>query len=145
MLTRSLTLLLAACLVVFRAHSAERTIYRCALGGVTTFSDRPCGESVEVHSLEISATPIPAVPKSGVTASRSELPRAAAQPVRTLPAGRANSANRKDSSVRECVRLDAELRGLRARMRAGYSAAEGERLRERQRTANARRRERQCR
>jgi hypothetical protein len=145
MLTRSLALLLAACLVVFRAHSADRTIYRCVLAGVTTFSDRPCGESIEVHSLESSATSTPAVPRSGATASVSELPQAVAKPVRAPAAGQANSANHKDSRARECVRLDVELRRLRARMRAGYRAAEGERLRERQRTANARRRELTCR
>lgn len=145
MLTRSLALLLTAYLVVFRADSADRTIYRCVLAGVTTFSDRPCGESIEVHSLESSATPAAAVPKSGASASMSELPQAAAKPVRAPPAGRANSANHKDSRARECVRLDTELRRLRARMRAGYRAAEGERLRERQRAANARRRELPCR
>jgi hypothetical protein len=145
MLTRSLALLLAACLMVFRAHSADRTIYRCVLAGVTTFSDRPCGESIEIHSLESSTTVTPAVPKSGATASVSELTQDAAKPVRAAPAARANSPNHKDSRARECVRLDAELRRLRARMRAGYRAAEGDRLRERQRTANARRRELQCR
>jgi len=145
MRTRSLALLFAACLVVFRTQSADRTVYRCVLVGVTTFSDRPCGESIEVHSPDSSDAPIPAVRRPSVTASVSELPQSAAKPVRAPPARRGNSANHKDSRARECVRLDAELRRLRARMRVGYSAAEGERLRERQRTSSARRRELQCR
>ena len=145
MRTGSLALLLATCLVVFRAHCADRTIYRCVLAGVTMFSDRPCGESIEVHSLEISDGAIPMDPHAGAAAKMSELPQAAAKPVRASPARRVNSANHKDSRARQCVRLDAELRRLRASMRAGYSAAEGERLRERQRTASARRRELQCR
>jgi hypothetical protein len=163
MLRRSLALLLLVSPVFLLAQSADRPIYRCVMAGVITFSDRPCGDAIEVHSLDVPDLPTPAAP--GSTSSRSTSPRSAravtgqpqgaAAPVRARRPTAANSSNRKDSRagdsrvrdsrVRECLRLGAELRRLTARMRAGYGAAEGERLRERQRTAKERRRDLACR
>ena len=138
-----LALLLAASLAAFPAHAADRTIYRCVLAGISTFSDRPCGDSIEAHSLDVPDVPA-AVNSEVRTASVPEPSRVTPKRARA-PSRDANLPNQKDSRAKDCVRLDVELRRLSARMRAGYSAAEGERLRERQRMARERRRDLQCR
>jgi hypothetical protein len=141
MLARSLALL-AVFLVSCRALAADRTVYSCEFAGVTTYSDRPCGESITVYSLDSTAVPAPKEFKPRVATSPVEPPQRAARPARAPRA--ASSSKRQDPQARECLRWDAELRRLRSHMRAGYGVAEGERLRERQRMVKERRRERHC-
>jgi hypothetical protein len=137
MLIRSLALLFTACLASLAADSADRTIYRCVIAGVTTFSDRPCGDSIEIHSLDIPTAgrvsgdpPPPAV----IESVHARVRKAHSKPV-----------DRKDSQAVACIRLGTELRQLAARMRAGYSIAVGERLRDQQRAVRARRQDLHCR
>jgi len=144
---------LATSLLAAGADAADRTIYRCIVNGVATFSDRPCGAAIEVYSLESAAGESTAVHQPTVAASGPDRvatlqERASAQPVRARQAPRANPAKRAvapvQSQAAQCVRLDTQLRQLSARMRAGYTVAEGERLRELQRTQRARRRSLHC-
>jgi hypothetical protein len=128
-------LLLTACLVSLAADSADRTIYRCVTAGVTTFSDRPCGDSIEIHTLD--------VPTAGDGAVK---PPVRSEPVRSQARhAKAKPPDHKDSRAVECKRLDAQLRRVAARMRAGYTVAVGERLREQQRAARSRRQDLRCR
>src|SRR5262245_4773342 len=53
MLARWFVLSLGALLLTADAAAVERAIYRCTLAGVTTFSDRPCGDAIVVHSLDV--------------------------------------------------------------------------------------------
>jgi hypothetical protein len=133
MITRTLVLLSAFAML---GAAAERTIYRCSVGGVTTFSDRPCGDSTQVHSLDVAAASPAVVPERQKVATNS---------VRKPAATRIAGAGARDGRRDECVRLDSQLRRLSARMRAGYTAAVGERLREQQRELRARHRELRCR
>ena len=130
--------LIAMVLLAGHAHAAERSIYRCVDAGVTTFTDRPCGVSTQVYSYEVS---VPVVEEPSAVVK----PAAAAK----TPPSRKPRGERAEpgTSAREanCERIQGQLQQLRARMRAGYGAAEGERLREQQRTARARARQLRCR
>jgi hypothetical protein len=141
MLTRLSILLFTVCLVSGAADSADRTIYRCVLAGVTTFSDRPCGDSIEVHSLEV---PTAAVGAMGPPPVLNGPARRQARSTKAKPSDHP-PVDHRDRQVTECKRLDAQLRQVAARMRAGYKARVGERLRAQQRVARARRRELRCR
>jgi hypothetical protein len=111
------------------AAAADRvatSIYKCELGGVTTFSDRPCGLDAKVH------TPDPA------TLNTYEAPPTAA-PARQESAS--NRSARKSAPAREdrseakradlCARNAQTLKEIRSKMRSGYTAKEGEKLRAR--------------
>jgi hypothetical protein len=118
---------------------SSATIYRCDVGGVATFSDRPCGEQSSAYEprsvINTYTAPLPSAhaptdspkrPRPNVSAQRSSIA--------------ADQAKRKE----ECQRIQASLRDIRARMRAGYSAKEGERLRGRQEKLEDRRRSQRC-
>ena len=142
MIARWFAVSLAALLLTADAEAAERTIYRCSIGGVTTFSDRPCGGSMVVHSLDSAVGREAAVGGASAGNPRHTVPARELQATRGKAVKR--SSNGKDAHALECARLDALLGRLRARMRAGYSGTEGERLRELYRTQRGRRRELSC-
>jgi len=114
-------------------------VYRCTVGGVTTYSDRPCGPESAPYQADTSRVstyePPPASP--AVTA---------APPTRTSPARR--PASGRDDQVRHaaaCERLHKALKDIAARMRSGYSAKQGEQLRERKAKLEQQRRAGKCR
>jgi hypothetical protein len=120
-----LLLMLLASASAPAGEGAARSIFRCSVGDTTVFSDRPCGADAEVHEMESSVntyTPSEIEPRSSRPAAKR--PRADAQAERRA----ADQAKRAQT----CQRIEQSLRDIRSRMRAGYTASEGERLRERQ-------------
>jgi len=125
------------------AEPADRVIYRCVEAGVATFSDRPCGSSAEVYSYEVrsydvsnpaaTGATVPSKPATNSKAASRQRPR------------KTRAENRNSTGEADCKRIQARLKQLSARMRAGYGVAEGERLRDQQRAARARSRELRCR
>lgn len=97
---------------------AQSTIYRCEIDGVPTFSDHQCAPG----SQAVQATPINTAEAVALKTPRAtpklEPPRA--EPVK----------NTKHAEI--CAKLALSLKETRSRMRAGYSAKEGEKLRARQ-------------
>lgn len=116
-----------------------RTLYRCTVAGVTTFSDRPC-----------AADAVPYLPDTTRISTYDPPPTsraaASAQPQRTAPARRRASGG--EDQVRHaaaCERLRNGLRDIAARMRAGYNVKQGEQLRERKTRLEQQRRAQKCR
>jgi hypothetical protein len=142
---RFVPLLIWVCLIhpayVFGAESARAraTIYRCEVEGVATFSDRPCGERSSAYEPEAAllstytAPPTPVATHSGKPSRPKSI------------AGPSSIAAEQAKRTEECQRIQASLRDIRSRMRAGYSAKEGERLRARQERLEDRRRSQRCR
>lgn len=110
----------------------EQLIYKCADGGPVVFADRPCGPEAETRRMspaDINTYEAPSVPPRRPIGRRHSR-------VLASSAGRA-SADPIENTI--CERITAELERLQSRMRAGYRAREGERLRERQRRLKERR------
>jgi Domain of unknown function (DUF4124) len=124
---------------------AAHAIYRCKAAGQITFSDRPCSADAEVHE----------VAGERADPARAEQPTVAAtRPART--AGTAKDTPRRRRSAKPsadaarakqvaCDGIESRLREVRSKMRSGYGAQEGERLRERQKALQERRRAMRCR
>ena len=124
--------------------TAAHAIYRCKAADQITFSDRPCSADAQVYE----------VASGRVDPAQSEPPApAAAQPARSAGASkdtpRRRSAKPSADAARAkqvaCDGIESRLRDLRSKMRSGYGAREGERLKERHRALQERRRAMQCR
>jgi hypothetical protein len=119
---------------------AQTTIYRCTDEGGTVYSDRPCDQNTDPHEIDDSRvtvyTPAPMGPSTATTSS--------AKPTQ---AKRAKAGRIPDPAKHEatCAKLEQGLRDVRTKMRTGYGAKEGERLKERQRQLDNRRRAEKCR
>ena len=113
-----------------RAHP----IYRCATVHGMTFSDRPCGPGSELYEPDLSAVSVVEVVTPPATSSPATSPR---------PVGAAASAQ-GPSKAQTCERLEQSLRQIASKMRAGYRAKEGERLKERKRGLQEKRRSQRC-
>jgi hypothetical protein len=114
-------------------------IYRCTVGGVTTFSDRPCAPEAVPYQPDTSRISTYDPPP----ASRTPPP---AQPPRSSPSRRRASGNADQvRHAAACERLRNSLREVAARMRAGYSVKQGEQLRERKAKLEQQRRAQKCR
>ncbi|MBL8267433.1 DUF4124 domain-containing protein [Steroidobacter sp.] len=121
---------------------AQPAIYRCAGASGTVYSDRPCGADADQHQTDTS---------------RVTVYTPAPTPERTLPAATANkAASKRPKSGRgagtdpakhglKCAKLDQALREVRTKMRTGYGAKEGERLKARQQRLGEQRRTEKCR
>ncbi|MDY6946089.1 MAG: hypothetical protein SXG53_10245 [Pseudomonadota bacterium] len=126
-------------LMVARSSQAHPPIYRCESAGGVVFTDRPCGSGASPHEVDDSRvtvyTPAPLV-------ERAPAPTASKQ----AKAKRAGPGRAADPAVHQakCARLEQGLRDLRAKMRGGYGAREGERLKARQRQLNEQRRTQKC-
>jgi hypothetical protein len=114
-------------------------VYRCTVGGVTTYSDRPCAPDAAPYQPDTSRVstydPPPVSPKA-----------TPAPPARTAPARKHGS--RGDDQVRHaaaCERLQNSLREVAARMRSGYNVKQGEQLRARKAKLEQQRRAEKCR
>ena len=116
--------------------AAEATIYRCPDQTGTVYSDRPCAENAAPHQIDDSRVTVYKPPPMSSTTS--------AKPTK---AKRAKAGRLPDPAKHEaaCARLEQGLRDVRTKMRTGYSAKEGERLKERQRQLDNRRRTEKCR
>ena len=138
-----LVLLLAAPLILVNAPPsvAEPTIFRCEVNGAFIYADRPCGANPEQYVPDAERVSVyqpvePATPSRAVRSARPTRP-AASRSRETIAAAQA----RQEA---ECERVLGGLRDLRARMRSGYRAAEGERLKARLARLETRRRSLHC-
>ena len=114
-------------------------VYRCTVGGVTTYSDRPCSPEAAPYQPDTSRVSTYDPPP----VSQSTTP---APPARTSSARQRGSG--RDDQVRHaaaCERLHNGLREVAVRMRSGYTAKQGERLRERKAKLEQQRRAEKCR
>ena len=114
-------------------------VYRCTVGGVTTFSDRPCAPEAVPYQPDTSRISTYDPPPA------SRTPPPVLQP-RNSPSRR--QASDRADQVRHaaaCERLRNSLRDVAARMRAGYSVKQGEQLRERKTQLEQQRRAQKCR
>ena len=129
---RTVWLVLTLCLAM-PAQAADAPIYRCETPAGTTFSDRPCGPASERYSPDL--------------ANVSVMTTVPAQPVAvkpTTPAVRKASAAPRDTKAESCARIEQSLRKIASTQRAGYTAKQGERLKERKRELDERRRDLRC-
>ena len=113
-----------------------RAIYRCEVNGVPVFSDRPCAPAaveVELDPTAMNSYEPPPASAARPTKKSREVSRRAEDPVATLQ-------KRKET----CERLGQRLRDIRSKMRAGYKASEGEKLKERQRRLSSQFRSARC-
>jgi hypothetical protein len=126
-------MLVVGSLLLTDPAGAQTTIYRCAGEGGTVYSDRPCGQNAAPHRIDNSRvtvyTPPPAVKRPVTSASAKPARPGAAKKARLPDPARHRLA---------CARLEQSLRDVRTRMRTGYGAQEGERLKARQRLLDRR-------
>ena len=105
-----------------------QTIYRCRIAGVSTFSDHPCGDTIEQYDAGIGrlsildSPPVPA--RTGERVAKRAPPSAGT-------ATKASEGATQAAKTAACQRSQQSLRKIRAQMRTGYSAKQGERLRTR--------------
>jgi Domain of unknown function (DUF4124) len=123
------------------AASSASAIYRCEAEGVITFSDRPCDTSARQY--EPDASRISTYDAPDVQASAAH--RKQKKPRKPQGPARGSGVNSRAKRAAACDKIRNALKDIRARMRAGYSAREGERLREREQTLRARSRTDKCR
>lgn len=132
------SIVLAWAVAVASAAYADDPIFRCKVDGVTTFSDRPCGNESTSYSPateRVSTYEAPPVSKDAVRAVKKPKKRVA----------RSSIAEDQRKHAEECRRIEASLREIRSKQRAGYSAKEGERLKARVQILNERRKAKRCR
>jgi Domain of unknown function (DUF4124) len=100
-------------------------IYRCHLNGVLTFSDRPCDTASETHEIDTDRINTSAAPAEAKASEKS---------ASTAKRRKSGSTKAPDpaKAAAACNRLNQSLRDTRSKMRSGYKASEGERLKERQ-------------
>lgn len=118
------------------ADTASPTrVYRCVHDGTQVFSDQPCGKDAQQHTVTVTNRMDEyAVRDSSRKASPAERQRV----------GRDDRDDRDDANEQRCIKIGASKHDLDQRMRAGYNAAQGERLRERLRKLNDEYFERRC-
>jgi hypothetical protein len=116
---------------------AASAIYKCEQHGTMTFSDRPCGSDAQLHRLDSTVMNTYAAPPS--TSSHKRSP---AKVVRRTPARKDESEEKRQES---CAKAARSLKEVGSKMRSGYSAKEGERLRERQAKLRDQQRQARCR
>jgi hypothetical protein len=112
------------------------TIYRCKTDTGLTFADRPCGTDSQPYEVDLGAVSVvETVAPKATPAFRAPVPQSRDRP-RESPAPAPNTA--------ACRHMDESLRKILATMRSGYSASQGEKLRQRKRDLEARRRQLKC-
>lgn len=99
-------------------------VYSCERAGQRVFSDVPCGPGLERQEVDVGAMNSyapPAIDRRPVVVHPSPRPE---EPY-------AVRAPESSGESQACLALENAIEHLNARMRAGYSSAEGERLRRR--------------
>ena len=130
--------LLFGSLLLAHALEAQPTIYRCTGEAGTVYSDRPCAAHAETHEIDDSRvtvyTPEAADERSPAAPGKPNKPK------------RSKAIRLPDPAKHQisCAKLEQSLRDVRTKMRTGYSAKEGERLKARQRQLEQRRRLEKC-
>ncbi len=112
---------------------ASRTIFKCRSLEGLIFSDHPCGPSSEPYRPDLKSVSVVEAVVAPVTT------------VTPHPVPAARQASRAVASRAQiCARLDQSLHKIVATMRSGYGVKQGERLKERKRELEARRRAEKC-
>ncbi|HKE95823.1 MAG TPA: hypothetical protein VKB34_16015 [Povalibacter sp.] len=130
---------LAVTLLASQARAAEsptHTIYRCETAQGITFADRPCGPNSQPYAPDLRGVSVIAT-----------TPPATVSITRDPPAARATrqgSSSAATTKADVCLRLAQSLHKIASTMRAGYSAKQGERLRERKQELEDKRRQQRC-
>lgn len=122
------------------APSRPATIYRCRLDNVTTFSDQPCGGSVQTYDAGLSRLSI--LDSPGTPARKAERANQPAPPENKAKHSAKEGSQAKQAAA--CQRAEQSLHRIREQMRAGYSVKQGEQLKARKRDLEMRRREAGC-
>src|SRR4030095_10777688 len=99
-------------------------VYRCTVGGVTTYSDRPCSPDAVAYQPDTSRVSTYDPPPASQTT-------APAQPAHTSARRRVSGRDDQVRHAAACERLQSSLREIAAHMRSGYKAKQGEQLRAR--------------
>lgn len=130
-------------LTTAHAFAEQVAIYRCAGDGGVVYTDRPCAGGADPHEIDDSRVSVytPA-PGAGRAAAATPSNPSKAKPAKPSKPGRAADPDRHRA---KCAKLDQGLRDVRTKMRSGYGAKEGERLKTRQRQLNEQRRTQKCR
>ena len=119
-----LAIVLCICAAPALANGSP-AIYRCEIDGVMTFSDRPCAPDAVRHQIDderVSIYEPPAPSKTASTASARPKPRKVRETV----------GPDIEKQKQTCERLAQRLKDIHSKYRAGYSASEGERLKDRE-------------
>jgi hypothetical protein len=124
------------------AASSNSTIYRCEAGATTTFSDRPCDESARLYTPDSSRISTYEAPPAAPVVDRG---RKQSKPRKARVSARSGGVDSAAKRAAACDKVQNALKDIRARMRAGYSAKQGERLREQEQTLKLRWRADKCR
>jgi hypothetical protein len=114
-------------------------VYRCTVGGVTTYSDRPCAPDAAPYQPDTSRVSTYDPPP--VSQKATPAPPARTSPARKRDSGRGDQARHAAA----CERLQNALREVAARMRSGYNVKQGEQLRARKARLEQQRRAEKCR
>ena len=115
------------------AH-ADTTIYRCETPAGLVFSDRPCAPEAQIYEPDLG----------GISVMESQVPKptpvvkSVASPQVRVASGPAAP------KIDACLKLNEALRKIASTLRSGYSAKQGERLNERKRELEAKRRAQKC-
>lgn len=128
----------AFALMFAQLSGAQTTVYRCAGDDAVVYSDHPCEPGADLHEMDDS--------RITVYTPQPIAERAAAVTAKQSKASRARSGRAADPAQHRarCDRLDQGLRDVRTKMRSGYDARQGERLKARQRQLNEQRRTQKC-
>jgi hypothetical protein len=118
--------------------NAAAEIYRCEIAGVATYEDRPCSANAARYVPDAARINTYAPPPV-----RSDAPPGSHKP-RRRGAPRASIAAEQRKHAEECRRIEDSLRDIQSKMRSGYNAKEGERLRARKAKLAERRRAHKC-
>jgi hypothetical protein len=129
---------LGLAVLFFLVETRADTIYRCELDGAITFADRPCG--VDAKKYEPDTTRVSEFKSVPVSHESSVHIQSRPPHSRVSP----SIAESQTAHAEECRRIHDSLSAVRSKMRAGYTAKEGERLKEREQKLNASRRAKRC-
>lgn len=114
-------------------------VYRCTVQDVTVFSDRPCEPYAARYEPDTSRVSTYSPPPSAPP------PQPAPEPKPRRGRGSAAAGADQVRHAADCEHIRKALKEVAARMRAGYSAREGEQLRERKAKLEGQRRTKKCR
>jgi hypothetical protein len=110
------------------ARQGTLTVYECVVAGQKVYSDQPCGDDAREKAVIVSR------PDAENAARARYLTQQAQSPTRYdgNPAASAAVSTRSGSAMQanRCAAIDQQIDWINARMRQGYRAYEGERLRD---------------
>lgn len=124
----------------FSSQAAEppTRVYQCEKDGVLTFSDRPCGARAQPYEPDFSRTSTYTPPKAGASIATDRASK-------KRRSSRADEMRRLAKHEARCAKLADSLGKVRAKMRSGYRAGEGEKLKAREARLKEQWRQARCR